>query len=652
MTNFVIYLLLGLGAGSAYALLANGIVSTFKGSGILNFAQGGIAMFAAYVYVALMNAGIEKFLALLITAVGAAGFGALVAVGIVRPLRNAPVLARVVATFGLLTGLEGLAALIWGNQTKLVPSLFPTRGIKIVGGAYIGEDRLFMLLAAVVICVLLWAVFRFTRIGLATQAASSNERGAALLGFSPTRVAAVNWALGSALAAIAGALIAPLTGLDEATLPLVVVPALAAALVGRFSSFGITTATAIGIGCVQSEILNLWPQQGIESAAPFVIVIAVMVIAGRGIPARGNIREGRPPTAAPGLVRPITFVLAVAAAVVLLAVFNSTYQAAMATSLTMAVVVLSLVVVTGYVGQVSLMQMTFVGLGALFTAKLAFNLGIPFPLPIIIGAIIVAPVGVLLGLPALRVRGMGLAVLTLGAAVAVDAIVFQNPNWAGGITGVQAPSPKLAGFSLDPFAHPMRYGMLCLVALVICALLVSNIRRGALGRRMLAVRGNERAAAVAGVNVAGVKLQAFMVAAILGAIGGGLLAYSNPFTEFSAGEFAAVPSITLITIAYIGGIASISGAVVAGIAAPGGVIYVWLTGALGSGGNWYVLISGVGLVWTVIQQPDGVAIFNQRLGQQLMARIRRRGAGGPGEPPIRPESSVPEITETANVGAV
>jgi branched-chain amino acid transport system permease protein len=652
MTNFVIYLLLGLGAGSAYALLANGIVSTFKGSGILNFAQGGIAMFAAYVYLALINAGLEKFLALLITAVGAAAFGSLVAVGIVRPLRNAPVLARVVATFGLLTGLEGLAALIWGNQTNLVPSLFPTRGIKIFGGAHVGEDRLFLFAVAVVICILLWALFRFTRIGLATQAASSNERGAALLGFSPTRVAAVNWALGSALAAVAGAMIAPLTGLDEATLPLVVVPALAAALVGRFSSFGITTATAIAIGCVQSEILNLWPQQGIESAAPFVIVIAVMVIAGRGIPARGNVREGRPPTAAPGLVRPVTFVLAVAAAIVLLAVFNSTYQSAMATSLTMAVVVLSLVVVTGYVGQVSLMQMTFVGLGAFFTAKLAFNLGIPFPFPIILGAVIVAPIGVLLGLPALRVRGMGLAVLTLGAAVAVDAIVFQNPTWAGGITGVQAPSPKLAGFSLDPFAHPMRYGMLCLVTLIITALLVSNLRRGALGRRMLAVRGNERAAAVAGVNVAGVKLQAFMIAAILGAIGGGLLAYSNPFTEFSAGEFAAVPSITLITIAYIGGIASISGAVVAGIVAPGGVVYVWLTGALGSGGNWYVLISGVGLVWTVIQQPDGVAIFNQRLAQQLMARIRGRGAGGPGQPPPQPESRTAEITEPANVGAV
>lgn len=651
MASFFSYLLLGLGAGAAYALLANGIVSTYKGSGILNFAQGGIAMFAAYVYVALINAGLEKYLALLITVIGAAAFGALFAVAIVRPLRNAPVLAKVVATLGLLTTLEGLASVLWGNQTKQVPSLFSTHGIKIIGAVRVGEDRLFMVAVAVIIAVLLWAAFRFTRIGLATQAASSNERGAALLGFSPTRIAAVNWALGSALAAIAGAMIAPLTGLDEQTLPLVVFPALAAALVGGFSSFGITTATAIGIGMLQSEIVNLWPQQGIEAAAPFVIVIAVMIIAGKGIPARGNIREGRPPTATSGLVRPLTFVVSVAAAVVLLAVFNATYQAAMATSLTMAVVVLSLVVVTGYVGQVSLMQMTFAGLGGFLTAKLAFNLGIPFPLSIVVAAILVAPIGVVLGLPALRVRGMGLAVLTLGAAVAVDAIVFQNPTLAGGLFGVQIRSPKLAGLSLDPFAHPVRFGLMCLVVLIIAALLVSNLRRGGLGRRMLAVRGNERAAAVAGVNVAAVKLQAFMIASMVAAVGGALIAYSNQYLQLGQGEFGALPSISVMTIAYIGGIASISGAVVAGIIAPGGVVYVWLSGAVGSE-NWYVLISGIGLIWTVVQQPDGVAVFNQRMARQMMARIRRSRAGDSGGPAPGSDSPADEVAGAQRVGVL
>lgn len=643
MSNFVLYLLLGLGSGAAYALIANGIVTTYKGSGILNFAQGGIAMFAAYCYVALIHNGSAKLLATVIVVIGAAIGGALLAVGMVRPLRNAPVLAKVVATLGLLTALQGLAALIWGSQTKLVPSLFPTNSITLFGHTHLGVDRLYMLGVAVVISALLWAGFRFTRLGLGTQAASANERGAALLGFSPTAIASINWALGSALAALAGVMIAPLTGVDEQQIPLLVLPAMAAALVGGFSSFGIVTAAAVVIGMVQSELLNLWSQQGVQTAAPFIVVIAVMVIAGRGLPTRGAVSEGRPPRAPSGLVRPITFVVAIVVAIVLLAKFDATYQGAMATSLATGVMALSLVVVTGYVGQVSLMQMTFAGLGGFITAKMAFNLGIPFPLPIIIAAVLAAPIGAMLGLPALRVRGMSLAVVTLGAAVAIDAIVFQNQTWAGGSNGVQIPSPSIAGLSLDPFMHPMRFGVMCLVGLVVTGLLVSHVRRTALGRRMLAVRSNERAAAVAGVNVSAVKLQAFMLASMIAAIGGGLLAYQNPFFEVGTGSFAAVPNITLVTIAYIGGIASISGAVIAGLIASGGVLYVALSG-IPSFDNWYVLVSGVGLIVTVIQQPDGIAPFNQRMFAQLVSKVKGLR---PGQPEVAVEEGESTRAEAA-----
>jgi branched-subunit amino acid ABC-type transport system permease component len=620
MSNFVLYLLLGLGSGAAYALLANGIVTTYKGSGILNFAQGAIAMFAAYCYLALLRGGLPRGVALVITLIGAAIGGALLAVTVVRPLRNAPVLAKVVATLGIFTGLQGLASLIWGSETQLVPSLFPQNSVTLFSGTHLGVDRLYMLVAAFVIAAILWAGFRFTRLGLGTQAASENERGAALLGFSPVAIAATNWALGAVLAALAGIMIAPLTGVDEQQLPLIVFPAMAAALVGGFSSFWVTTATAVAIGMVQSELLNIWSQQGVETAAPFILVIAVMVVLGRGLPTRGTVSQGRPPTAAAGRVRPLVLVGAVVVAVVLLSNFNATYQGAMATSLAFAVMALSLVVVTGYVGQVSLMQMTFAGLGGFITAKMAYNLGIPFPFSIIVAALIAVPIGAALGMPALRVRGMSLAVVTLGAAVAIDAIVFQNESWAGGSNGVQIPSPSIAGFSLDPFLHPMRFGCMCLVGLIVMALLVSNVRRSALGRRMLAVRSNERASAVAGVNVRAVKLQAFMLASAIAAVGGGLLAYSNPYFELGTGQFAAVPAITLLTIAYIGGIASISGAVLAGLISSGGVLYVALSGISGFD-NWYVLASGVGLLWTVLQQPDGVAVYNQRLLAAGMAKL-------------------------------
>lgn len=618
MPDALLFLLLSLGTGAAYALLGNGIVAIHKGSGVLNFAQGAVAMFAMYCYAALIAAGLSKYVALVITLLGAAAAGALIAVTIFRPLRNAPVLAKVVVTLGLLIGLQGLAIVIWGIDAKFLPSLFPTNAVAI-GDSHVGADRFYMLGTALLVAGLLWAGFRFTRLGLATQAASENERGASLLGFSPTTIAAINWALGCALAALAGALIAPITTLDSAVMPLLVLPALAAALAGRFSSFGITTAAAFGIGWAQSWLQNAWTQPGVQTAAPFVIVILIMVVAGRALPSRGAISEGRPPRAPIGGSRWIPTGLSIVAVGVMLAAFNATYQAALQASLITAILALSLVVLTGYVGQISLMQFTFAGVGGLITAKFADRLGVPFPLSIVIAAVLVAPIGALLGTPALRVRGLSLAVVTLGAAVAADAVVFQNTGWTGGLDGMSVPTPAIGSFSFDPYTHPARYGAFVLAVLVLVALLVGNLRRSGAGRQMLAVRSNERAAAVAGVNVAAVKLKAFMLSSVIAAIAGGLLAYSNPFLVFGSGTFAAMPSITLVTLVYIGGIASVGGAIMAGFMTIGGVAYVLLNNIPGFDDG-YLLISGAALIWTVIAQPDGVLVD---LGDQL-GKLRAR----------------------------
>jgi branched-chain amino acid transport system permease protein len=632
--DFILWLLLSLGAGAAYALLANGVVAIYKGSGVLNFAQGAVAMFATYCYLDLVQSGMSKYLAILIAVAGAAAGGAIVATVIFRPLREAPALAKVVATLGILVALQGIAQIIWGANATVVPSLFPENGVRI-SGSFIGVDRFWMAGTALVIASLLWMGFRFTRLGLATQATSQNEKGASLLGFSPTVISAANWALGCGLAAIAGALIAPITTLDTGSMPLLVLPALAAALVGRFSSFWITTAAAFGIGWAQVWVFHAWTLPGVQTAAPFVVVIVVMVVAGRALPSRGAISEGRPPWAPAGGNRWIPIGVCSAAAVLLILFLNSTYQSAFVTSLTTAVLCLSLVVLTGYVGQISLMQMTFAGIGGFITAKFATNYHVPFPLSIVLGAIIIAPIGAALGLPALRVRGLSLAVVTLGAAVAVDSVFFQNQGWTNGTDGVKVPVPKIGGFSLDPFAHPARYAIFVLISLVLTVLMVGNLRRSGAGRRMLAVRSNERAAAVAGVNVPAVKLQAFALSSAIAGLAGGLLAYSNPFFVLGNGQFAAMPSITLLTIAYIGGIAAISGAVMGGVIATGGVLYVLILTEIGDLGNWYILFSGVGLVWTVLAHPDGVApFFGEKITGMIEKAIGKRPAG-----PAAPEGA-------------
>jgi ABC-type branched-subunit amino acid transport system permease subunit len=238
-------------------------------------------------------------------------------------------------------------------------------------------------------------------------------------------------------------------------------------------------------------------------------------------------------------------------------------------------------------------------------------------------------VGILLGLPAVRVRGINLAVVTLGAAVAVSAVVFQNADWTGGVNGSQVPSPGFWGFSIDPVDHTVRFGIFALAVTVVMVAGVINLRRSAFGRRMLAVRSNERAAAVAGINVVSTKLQAFALSAFIAGVGGGVLAYQLGAVAFD--RFSPMASIILLAIVYIGGIATVGGAIAAGVIVNGGVLYVLLSN-VGGIASWWLVISGAALLVTAITQPDGIAVA---MGQQVnwLKQRMRRTPTPPSEPP-------------------
>ena len=495
--------------------------------------------------------------------------------------------------------------------------------------------------------MVLWAVYRFTTFGIATRAVAESERGASLLGLSPDLIGAANWALGCMLAAFAGVMIAPLTTLDISPLTLLILPALAAALVGRFSSFGITAAVALLIGMIQSLLVRYWTQPGVIEAVPFVIVIVTMIAGGKLIPARGTLSLARLPLAPASRFRLVPALVATAIVVLGLALLDGTYQSAISTSLVTVIIALSAVVVTGFVGQISLMQMAFAGIGGFMVSKLGVNAGIPFPWPIILAALTAVPVGVLLGLPAVRVRGINLAVVTLGAAVAVSAVVFQNAKWTGGVNGSQVPSPEIFGFSLDPVSHAVRFGIFALIVTTLMIAAVINLRRSPFGRRMLAVRSNERAAAVNGINVTATKLQAFALSAFIAGIGGGVLAYQLGAIAFE--RFSPMASITLLAIAYIGGIATVGGAIAAGVIVNGGVLYVLLSNIEGLA-SWWVVISGAALLLTAVTQPDGIAVA---MGQQARwVKDRLRGdAGRPSAPPAVPDAGNKQAARGSEVAA-
>lgn len=604
MSDFILFAILGIGAGAVYALLGLGIVLIQKGTGAVNFSQGTIAGVSAIYFAVATNEGTPVIQAF-ITAVLTAAVGGVVFYWLVmRPLREAPLLARVVSTLGLMVLLQGLAGKIWPSPSVIAPPLFPTDSIQVFGIAF-GADRLYLFGVVIILATGLWGVYRFTTFGRATRATAESERGAMLLGYSPDLIGAANWAAGSALAALAGVLIAPVATLDINTLSLLVLPALAAALVGKFSSFGVTTIIAMVIGIVQSLLTNYWQQPGVNQAFPFLIVIAAMVFAGTLIPERGSLSTRRLPLAMDKAFRPVPWGILVALLLGGLIFLNDAYKGAITTSLIFIMIALSLIVVSGFVGQISLAQMAFAGVGGFAVAKFAALSAVPFPIPILLGALIAVPIGVMIGLPALRVRGINLAVLTLGASVAISAAVFQNSEWTGGASGSPVPSPELFGLSIDAVAHPMRYGIFCLVMVGIGVVAVSCLRRSPSGRRMLAVRSNERASAVIGINVSQTKLVAFALSSFLAASGGGLLAYQLGAVAFD--RFSPMASIMLVAIVYIGGIATVNGAIFAGLITTGGIVYAVLNHIPGVG-DWWIIFSGAVLLITVVTQPSGAAV--------------------------------------------
>jgi len=240
---------------------------------------------------------------------------------------------------------------------------------------------------------------------------------------------------------------------------------------------------------------------------------------------------------------------------------------------------------------------------------------------------------------ALRVRGVALAVVTIAAAVAVFNFGFINPTWGAAATGSPVPDPTIFGLNLGPTASyrgldgnlpsPV-FGWVVLAATVLLCLLVISVRRGILGQRMLAVRSNERAAAGAAINVRNVKLIAFGISALIAGVAGTLYAYN--FGSVSADRFSVPLALSLIAFAYAGGITLVSGAVFAGLIAAQGLLPYAFDRWFGLSGNWFLLFGGVVLIFTLIQNPEGVAGSFYRTGQ---ARARRKDEPAPSPAPVR-----------------
>ena len=303
--------------------------------------------------------------------------------------------------------------------------------------------------------------------------------------------------------------------------------------------------------------------------------------------------------------------------VVALLVTQGTWRSAVIGSLIFAILGLSYVVVTGFAGQVSLAQLTLAGVGGFSLSGIMGSWGVPFPFAPILAALIATAVGIVVGLPALRLRGLTLGIVTLALAYAIEASWFRNGQFVNS-AGASIPDPKLFGLNLGVgtgHAFPrIQFGLLCLFTLVGIALGVARLRTSALGSAMLAVRANERSAAGIGVNVTGVKIASFAIASFIAGIGGCLFAYRQSVITFVS--FTALGGLALLATVYLAGITSVFGGILGGVLASSGIVFLVLDRTVHLG-NWFAVLSGVGLIITLIRHPEGLASGGHDLARRL-----------------------------------
>jgi ABC-type branched-subunit amino acid transport system permease subunit len=633
MSSYFLFLILGLGSGATYAILGQGLVLKYRSAGVVDFAHGAVAMFIAYVFINLRSFGelelpvvliphqvslnggngISTALAITISLAYAAVLGLVLYLIVYRPLRGASPLTRVCASVGVMLALQAIAVLNYSTEPVATNPIFPSSGLTISKITF-PEDSLFFAGVVIIISVVLAAAYRFSRFGLATRAGAENDRGAALTGISGNRIAGENWVIATVLAGAAGILIAPVASLDPTSYTLFVVPALAAALVARFESFWITALAGLLIGCAQSEIdklLTVWtwlPQQGLPDALPFIVIIVVMALRSRSVLARGGDTADRNPSVGRPHAPLRTAALCFVAGLILMLVLNSVLRFAFISSLTVTCIALSVVVLTGYVGQVSLAQMSLAGIGGFTLGHISSAWGIGFPFSLILAGLCAVPVGLIIGLPALRLRGVNLAVVTLGFAAAMDALIFTSQSFTGGTAGLPIKQPSLFGLNLaisQGRAYPTAiFGATVLLIVILLGLVVARLRRSPAGRMLLAIRSNERAAGSVGINVAQGKLLAFGLAAFIAGIGGGLTGYMQG--ELTSDSFAAFTSIGLLAIVFVAGVGRIAGAVVAGIMFSAAGLFVTFLNIHLNVGRYQAIVAGLALVLTAVQNPDGI----------------------------------------------
>jgi branched-subunit amino acid ABC-type transport system permease component len=519
----------GISDGAVYAICALGLVLTYKTSGVFNFAHGAVAAASAYVFYQFrdrdhMPWGLAAVLALLVVGV----IGGLLLERMSYALAEAPTVMRVVATVGLLVGLDSLLTAIYGASTIAFKNFLPQSPTR-VGGVNIAASDFITLALAIVATVGLYLFFKRSRLGVAMQAVVDDPDLLSMQGISPVVVRRLAWTIGSCFASVSGMLLAPEIGINVSYLILLIIVAYGAAAIGLFSNLPLTFAGGIIIGVginVLGQELSGSHSIAILSLAPnlpFLVLFAVMLF----VPSRLLIEQGvrrvrrlRPmPTFKPqtvGVSMACFALLAIIVPLVAPAYDINDYTAGLA----FAVLFMSLALLTWTSGQISLCQMAFAAVGA-STFGHALAAGFPWLLALLVAGLIAMPMGALVAIPAIRLSGIYLAIATFGFGILVERLFFTSFLMFGNQYAIRTPRPHLLGLNLT---GDKGYYYVTLSLTALCCVLVLLVRRSRLGRLLRGLADSPTALAAHGANTTITRVFVFCISAFLAGIGGALLA--------------------------------------------------------------------------------------------------------------------------------
>jgi branched-chain amino acid transport system permease protein len=674
-------IVVGMSYGSVYALLAVGLVLTYKTSGVFNLAYGAQAFVSGAIYYDLRVRHDWPIPLAILIAVVIVGplLGFILDRGLFRYLRNAPAIAKLVTSLALLVAIPQTLKLWFGQNAQAGTQGIVPKGdtsYNPFGDVFVSRNDLATIIATLVAVIGLTLLFRYTALGLRMRAVVESSRLTELAGVNADRVSTASWMLCSFLAGLAGVLLSPLfASVSDMNYTTLVVVAISAAVVASLNSIAIAFAAGLGLGIFQQVLEYYLPTNSILASnlrpgSPFIALFLVLIFS----PALRNRREltdplagvdPPPPAPASAIRSPLLtnatrifgVVVGLLAAYYVFFVGSAQWLDIAIRATILAIIFLSITVVTGMAGQISLCQATFAGIGACATAQLATKQGVSVLVAMLIGAALSALIGALLAIPALRLGGIFLSLATFGFALFFDN-VLQRFDWVGGgVLPIEAPRPTLGGINFD--ASDKSFLVLCLIVLTIVAVAVIAIRNGTTGRYLDALRGSETAAVSVGINADRARIMTFALSAAIAGIGGAMFAMYERAANWNP-NFVVFQGLIWVVLVVSLGSRTVEGAIQAAAG-----LYVFQEVILNGFVPWLVqpvydmgrppatlaiILLSLG-AFTYARHPEGILEYNKRKSLEAIQRFIDRRSKGGGVSPAPDDAGVVSDHDTIGLTA-